>query len=201
MPRRIDYGDRGDFVIEAVCRVIRRAGLPGLSLRAVAAEVGVSPSTLLHQFTDRARLVRVAAARVGAARNRYISCRAQHDGLLAFVPVSETEVERARVCVAFAELARSEPDLGPVVAAVKREERDILDWLTERSLDEPRIDVLAGIVDGVVAAMFVTEDAWTHERAEAALMDCARGLGLPERALPEKNLPERDLPGPVTSAS
>jgi AcrR family transcriptional regulator len=139
-------------VIDCVCRVIRRDGLPGLSLRAVAAETGISPSTLLHQFTDRARLVRVAAATVGAARNRYLSFRAGNAGILAFVPASE------------------------------------------RSLDEPALDALAGVVDGVVASMFTIEYALTRERAEAALRAFGRAMALPEKALPDQG-------GPVTSAS
>lgn len=206
MPRLLDYGDRGDLVIDGVCGVIRRKGLPGLSLRAVAAEVGISPSTLLHQFTDRGRLLHVAAGRVGAARNRYLSFRAQHDGLHAFIPVSELELERARVCLAFGELARSDSDLGAVVAGLRAEQRDVLDWMTGRALDEPVLDALLGLVDGVLAAMFLTEDPLTAERARAALTTCAHALRLPDRALPKSALPESALPesegeGPVTSAS
>lgn len=178
MPRRLDYGSRGDWVLESLCQVIARGGLRALSVRAVAKEMDLSPSSLLHQFTDQARLFRVAAARIGSARMDHVSYRSTDEGVLAFVPRSEHELEQARVWVAFQELARTDADIGSVVAHLRGKQREVLARIGRDVLDESGVDALAALVEGVVAAMLLTEDPLTAERARAALLSCSRALGL-----------------------
>jgi AcrR family transcriptional regulator len=189
MPRVFDPRVRGDMAVEAVCSVILNGGLPALSVRAVAGEIGMSASSLMYQFTDRARLLRVVALKVGHARLNFIGHAARYDGLLAFIPDREEQVINARVWLAFVELGRSDAGLGPSIASLRRQERELLEYLVDDELDGAGLDALGGVVDGLVAAMFAPEDPLPTDRAKAALAGYLRAVGLPA--------PE----GPLTSAS
>ena len=184
MPRRLDYGSRGDWVLESLCQVISRGGLRALSVRAVAKEMDLSPSSLLHQFTDQSRLFRVAAARIGNARLTQVSYRSIEEGLLAFVPRTEHELEQARASVAFQELARTDADIGSVVTDLRNQQRELLERIGRGVLDESGVDALAALIEGVLAAMLLTDSPLTAERARAAVVSYAQVLGLPAEAPP-----------------
>jgi AcrR family transcriptional regulator len=64
MPRPKTVDD--DAVLDAAVRVIGRAGPAGLTLAAVAAEVGLAPATLLQRFGSKRELL-LAVARRGVA--------------------------------------------------------------------------------------------------------------------------------------
>src|SRR5690606_9570446 len=50
MPRRIDAGERTAEIAAAALRVLERDGLPGLSVRGVAAEAGIAAASLRRAF-------------------------------------------------------------------------------------------------------------------------------------------------------
>src|SRR3954453_13157747 len=108
MPRLIETETRTDAVVAAVNEVLARDGAPGLSLRAIARESGVSTSSLLHHFRSREHLIRIAAHRTGRARVRAIDRRTVVDGPLAFLPAGGDDVVDARAWLAWLELWRSE---------------------------------------------------------------------------------------------
>lgn len=83
MPRLLDTMGRTDTIVEAACQVIVRSGLPGLSLRAIATEARISPASLVHQFTDRERLIRVVVGKIGRRRVDDIGSRSWSEGGLA----------------------------------------------------------------------------------------------------------------------
>lgn len=60
MPKVVDHDDRRANLAAAVWRVIGRTGIESATVRAVAAEAGVSPGSLRHYFSDQAGLVRFA---------------------------------------------------------------------------------------------------------------------------------------------
>lgn len=67
------HGDLHDALLKAAERILEREGLPGLTLRAVAREAGVSHAAPAHHFGDLSGLVSELAAigygRFGAALN------------------------------------------------------------------------------------------------------------------------------------
>jgi AcrR family transcriptional regulator len=67
------HGDLHDALLKAAERILAREGLPGLTLRAVAREAGVSHAAPAHHFGDLSGLVSELAAigygRFGAALN------------------------------------------------------------------------------------------------------------------------------------
>ena len=173
VPRLIDPVSRGDTIAEAAWRVIVAGGIPALTLRAVAAEARISPASLVHQFTDRARLMTTLCVRHGHDRLDTISRRTLAEGAFAFLPTGDT-VSDERVWLAWCELGRSDPPIGEAVAAVRREERDMLDVVLRRSLDEPGLDALRAVIDGLVVAMCSGDEPVSSERAKAALARALR---------------------------
>ncbi|NYD40167.1 TetR family transcriptional regulator C-terminal domain-containing protein [Nocardioides panaciterrulae] len=169
MPRKIDYADRGDLIVDSVCRIVLRGGLPALSLRAVAGEIGMSPSSLLHQFDNRARLLSVSAAKVGAARTRYATWACHQRGPVGLLPRRPDDLDRARVWLAFVELARSEQDVAEVVAHIRDEERQILMRTTLLDAGAPELVALAALIDGLLSGMTAGRDPLPLECAERAL--------------------------------
>jgi AcrR family transcriptional regulator len=61
MPKVIDHEARRAELAAAVWRVVGRSGIQGATVRAVAAEAGVSPGALRHYFADQMGLLRFAA--------------------------------------------------------------------------------------------------------------------------------------------
>ncbi|PRY40251.1 TetR family transcriptional regulator [Geodermatophilus tzadiensis] len=60
MPRTVDAAERRRQIAEAVWRVIRRDGVPGASVRAVAREAGTSMGSLRHWFATQDELLHFA---------------------------------------------------------------------------------------------------------------------------------------------
>lgn len=168
MPRLLEPHSRTEAVLHGARRVIAERGLTGFTLRAIAAESGISPSALSHQFTDRDRLVRTVVALLGRDRSADIGRRSWREGALAFLP-TEGHLMDARVWLACCELGRSEHQVGEVVARVRQDERELLDALTDHVLDATGLDVLAAVVEGLVAAVCAPEQPLALARARAAL--------------------------------
>jgi TetR/AcrR family transcriptional regulator, transcriptional repressor of bet genes len=51
MPRQVDHQERRETIAEAIVRLVAAKGVEAASLRAVAAEAGVSMGTVQHYFT------------------------------------------------------------------------------------------------------------------------------------------------------
>lgn len=127
MPRLIDPRSRADEVVLAIHRLIARGGLGAVTMRAIAAESGVSASGLVSQFTGRDRMLAITTWRCGHERLRDIGLRSRSGGMLTFVPATEAELRDTRVWLALCELGRSHPDIARKVAALRLEERELID--------------------------------------------------------------------------
>jgi TetR/AcrR family transcriptional regulator, transcriptional repressor of bet genes len=53
MPRQVDHQERREAIAEAIVRLVTTKGVEAASLRAVAAEAGVSMGAVQHYFTTR----------------------------------------------------------------------------------------------------------------------------------------------------
>lgn len=60
------YGEGRQALLDAAVRVVARAGLRGLTYRAVAAEAGVTQGLVAHHFGSRAALIHEALLAAGA---------------------------------------------------------------------------------------------------------------------------------------
>jgi AcrR family transcriptional regulator len=119
MPRTVDVDDRRRVVSEAAWRVLVRDGPTEVSVRKVAAEAGLPPSSLRYTFPTQAS-VRDAAVALLVSRLRERVGRAAattggHDGaraiLLELLPLDDERRAEMEVTVAFVALALTDPSL------------------------------------------------------------------------------------------
>jgi AcrR family transcriptional regulator len=128
MPARGDHDARREDVSEAVWRVLARRGFGGLTLRAVATEMGASTGLLTHYFPNKRALVRHAlevAGRRSVGRPRRTAAGpglpALRAALLDVLPLTPEATAMNRVWVSFWDAALGDPDLG--AAQTERYER------------------------------------------------------------------------------
>jgi AcrR family transcriptional regulator len=176
MPLLVDGPARSDSVALAVGRLIATAGVPALSLRAVAAASGVSPSGLVAQFGGRDRMLEVSAGILGRARIEAI-LRRRGEGVLAFLPASDDSVVDTRVWLGVCELGRGHVGVGYRVSATRREERQLLGWVLDgapdrvdgEALGDDDLDTLMAVVDGLNAGLCDPDDPLHLSRARGLL--------------------------------
>jgi AcrR family transcriptional regulator len=92
------HGALRDALLEAAARVLEREGLPGLTLRAVAREAGVSHAAPTHHFGDLAGLVSELAAIGFQQFNTAMEAAGAADGSPA-----EKSMAQAKAYVAYAQ--------------------------------------------------------------------------------------------------
>ncbi len=147
------HGDLRDALLKAAERILERDGLPGLTLRAVAREAGVSHAAPAHHFRDLAGLVSELAAigyrRFGAAMQA------------AAVPGrSQAEIGLARGR-AYVDFARTHPAMYQLMFRSER-----LDWSNPalREAGDTAFAELAGAI-GTTRQEAIAENALTIDRA------------------------------------
>ena len=186
----MDHDARRRDVAEAVWRVLARTGFAGLSLRAVAAEMGASTGLLTHYFPDKRALVRHALEVVHQRRTPGCAVTAP-DGLaglrarLRSVLVADDEVRvLSRAWVSFWDVALADAELGVAEAQRYERWRERLRPLVETAFPardrELTVDVLTAFTHGlVVQALFDPEPV--PGRPPARRAGRAAGLPLPRR--------------------
>ena len=118
MPARTDHDARRRDVSRAVWRVLATHGFGGLTLRAVAAEMGASTGLLTHYFPTKSALIRHAhdiAEDATAKRRRRTTAHeglaALREALLDVLSMDEGSTAMNRVWVSFWDPALADPDL------------------------------------------------------------------------------------------
>lgn len=150
------HGALRDALLEAAERVLERDGLPGLTLRAVAREAGVSHAAPTHHFGDLTGLVSELAA-IGF--RQFNAAMADSCGGKTMSP-DERAMTRAKAYVAY---ARSHPGMYGLMFRTER-----LDY-SRPSLNEAAEASFAGLAGAVAAKRqeTITGDALTLEQAAA----------------------------------
>jgi AcrR family transcriptional regulator len=119
MPRTIDVDDRRRVVSEAAWRVLVRDGPTEVSVRKVAAEAGLPPSSLRYTFPTQASVrdaaVALLVSRLRERVDRAAATSGGHDAaravLLELLPLDDERRAEMEVTVAFAALALTDPSL------------------------------------------------------------------------------------------
>jgi AcrR family transcriptional regulator len=84
MPKIVDHKLQRETFAEAAMRLIARNGFEGLTMRAVAAESGLSYGSLFHYFDSKeALLMHVVQTLIGKQTRRVNEYSSQYTGLLA----------------------------------------------------------------------------------------------------------------------
>ncbi|TDC08943.1 TetR family transcriptional regulator [Nonomuraea longispora] len=198
MPKVVDPAARREEVVDAVFRVVRRAGFEQASLRNVAEEAGLAIGSVRHYFdghTDlmtfamRASIDRVSARlieRLGpllAASDHDRRAEGVEPMLSELLPLDEARRDEAAVWLAFTTAARTRPELRPLAQeahdGMRRLVRRIIDGVARHRPPGTRVDLevdaeveterLAALIDGLTLAGVLHPDRMTPELMRDAL--------------------------------
>jgi AcrR family transcriptional regulator len=173
MPAKGDHEARRRDVSEAVWRVLAAEGFGGLTLRAVAAEMGVSTGLLTHYFPSKKALVRHAlevAQEYSANRPKL-----EPDGeglaglraaLLNVLPRTPQMVAASRVWVSFWDGALADEELSAAERRRYERWRGMLRPHVEAAIRRGELDAATDVDDAVVEA-----SAFAHGLVVQALFD------------------------------
>ncbi len=166
MPAPTDHEARRRDVSEAVWQVLARNGFGGLTLRAVAAEMGASTGLLTHYFPSKDALVQHALA-VAEERTatRPLRQGGLREALLDVLPLSAASRTMNRVWVSSWDAALGDPELHAAERARYQRWRARLRPLVVDA--QHRGELPAGSPDDLVA----TVAAFTHGLVVQALFD------------------------------
>ena len=150
------HGALRDALLQAAERVLERDGLPGLTLRAVAREAGVSHAAPTHHFGDLTGLVSELAA-IGFRQFNTAMAAACSAGNLS---IDQRAMARAKAYVAY---AQAHPGLYGLMFRTER-----LDY-SRPSLHEAAEASFAGLAGAIAAKRkeTISEDALTLDQAAA----------------------------------
>lgn len=156
MPRaKGDHEGRRQDVSEAVWQVMATRGFAGLTLRAVAAELGATTGLLTHYFPSKRALVEYALdlleqrTRTGARRPAGQGLAALREALLNVLPTTGAAVDTNRVWVSSWDAALSDPVLTEDYAGKYARSRATLSGHVARA--QERGELPAGNPDRVAA--------------------------------------------------
>lgn len=185
MPAKGDHNAARRAVSKAVWRVLASQGFSGLTMRAIAVELGASTGLVTHYYTNKQELVRMAvelAEENARIRNRHSHERDGLDGLRAalldVLPLTPETASMNRVWVSFWGEALSDKSLGDF--EIERYER----W---RGMLRPHIE--AAVQNGQLPEgtpiddLVATAAAFAHGVVVQALVDPKRFPPDRQRAL------------------
>ncbi|MCJ1714013.1 TetR/AcrR family transcriptional regulator [Curtobacterium sp. VKM Ac-2922] len=132
MARSMDVDERRRTVSEAACRVLARDGLGALSVRNVAAEAGLAPSTVRYTFPTQASVREHAlnlvfdgtAARIDALPDHLTGRALAHAVLVELLPLDDERRIELDVYLALGTAALTDPELRPFHDRVVAEMQD-----------------------------------------------------------------------------
>jgi AcrR family transcriptional regulator len=185
MPVTVDHDVRRREMAEAVWRVLAGTGFAGLSLRAVAREMGATTGLLTHYFRTKRELVQHALAVVHErTAPRMQEAESSDPGLaglrvrLRAVLVGDAEATvLSKVWVGFWDLALADAELGRAEAARYERWRDRLRPLVDEAIGagelagdrETVVDIVTAFTHGLVVQALFDPDRFPAERQYAVL--------------------------------
>lgn len=126
MPRLLNIDDRLHELATGMEALLIDQGPGGLTLRKIAATVGVSPSSLLDRFGTKNHLLRVCLDAATSARLEETRWRVRWQGLVGLLPPEEDAHEEARAWAGWESLGRFEPDLHRTLMDTRAEELGVI---------------------------------------------------------------------------
>lgn len=109
MPKTVDHDERREEILAAADALVSRGGMPRLTMREIAREVGCSLGSLSHYFADKSELVtallsrmhRTVGARMQAAADDPGGLAAIRTVLLEAIPLDGRRHREAMVEISF----------------------------------------------------------------------------------------------------
>jgi AcrR family transcriptional regulator len=193
VPLTVDHDVRRREVAEAVWRVLADTGFAGLSLRAVAREMGATTGLLTHYFASKRELVGHALEVVHDRTAPRMAAETSDVGVaglrvrLRLVLVDDEEATvLSKVWVGFWDLALADAELGHAEAARYERWRERLRPLVDDAIAagelaagrdrETVVDVLTAFTHGLVVQALFDPDRFPAERQYAVLDELLSAL-------------------------
>lgn len=181
MPRPLDVDKRKEDIARIAFDVLARGGPSGLTIQAVAEELGGSVTKVTHIYPTRSDLMRgtvelfvsgerrKTAESEGGSRSPLDDLRAE---LLSMIPIVEADRRQERGRIAL--ISDKDQDSARVFAdgmeAFARSRlRDALHPLVGPDELEAAVDFYRALVNGIVLSTIEHPDHWTPERQRRAV--------------------------------
>ncbi len=162
MPKLVDPEERRRHFATCGLNLIAAQGLEAFTLRAVAAEAGVTTGALTHYFPSRAELIMAVLDLAGAAASKRLTAvfngaksdyARLHDILISALPLDDEGVRAWRIWLAFWAAAIGDETLAEENGRRYTQWRNLIVQLlrpliaSEVEVDR-EADLLAGLIDG-----------------------------------------------------
>lgn len=178
MGRHLDSEDRRRTVAEAAWRVLLRDGVTALSVRNVAAEAGLPPSSLRYTFPSQADVrdaaIELLLERLGERARNAATDASGVDGaramLLELLPLDEERRGEMEVTLSFQALAVSDPEIRRAYARLN----DVLHEVSARAMglmgqSQAAADLTVAVIDGIALHLLRDTRPDAASRARATL--------------------------------
>jgi AcrR family transcriptional regulator len=183
VPKIVDHETRRREIAAALWRVVRRHGVEGATVRAVAAEAGCSPSALRHYFVTQDELLTFTMRLVAEnARARIVALSTVADPkrraervLSELLPLDDERRTETHVWIAFNARALIDPSIRAIrdstYDAIRELCRDLVADLTPAT--GARLDLLARelnvLLDGLALHAALRPDLWPPRQLRVVL--------------------------------
>jgi AcrR family transcriptional regulator len=179
MPQLMDTRSRAGTLAAAVNEILVTDGIPGLSLRRIAAVSRVSPGSMIHHLGGKDRLLQLSAALTARGLSDDTGRRSWDEGVLAFLPNGDEDVLNTRAWLAWVELGRSDPHVEPAVTRARDDERARLAESVDHRLARDELDLTYAVLEGLRARVCAPTRPMPPSRARDLLALHLRRLGVP----------------------
>ena len=188
MPRHVDHDERRAVIAEAAWRLIAERGVDAVTLREIAATIGMANGALKHYYPDKSSIVRSAFTSVFESTNTRVRDRLGTEtglaGLRIFclevMPVSPVTRLEARVVLPFWQRALADPELAvayvDAMAYWRAEIRGFLaaaraeGSVTSSVSDDVLTEQVLAMINGV-QALAVLDPAATTPESQRRMLD------------------------------
>ena len=167
MPKIVDHEQRRQLIVDGMWKIVQRDGFKAVSVRSVAAEVGLSKSTIAHYFNSQDEILAVAVQQQIEVNNRQFhaldmsSCTPEIavKAMLVAIPTTPKQRRQSQVWLALLEHSGSSAQIAETLAYLNSEIRAALGVLLNalaqngyvaqgRDLDAEVVK-LHGLIDGL----------------------------------------------------
>ncbi|HEX8630632.1 MAG TPA: TetR family transcriptional regulator C-terminal domain-containing protein [Catenuloplanes sp.] len=188
MPRVLDAAARDTAVIQAAWHVIAREGIAALTVRRVAAQAGLAPSSLRYTFPTQA----VVRERAITAVSRHLSERIAalpddptarawaRAALLELLPLDQQRSLEMEVFLALGMAAMTDDTLLPLWHQADAVVRKVCSEAITAAGGEPsgvHVDRLHALIDGLAFHLLVRDRTRGHDWAEQVVDRELRSFG------------------------
>lgn len=194
MPVAVDIEERQGAIADATLRVAERAGIRGVTIRAVAEELGASTSVVTHYVPSRAQLLANAIARFSTARKLMIEAAVR--GLIGpervrtICGLMVRGSERERLYDALWIELLAQPEREPEVFESLRRHADWVHEILEHALEpcgieDPSLaaDRILLFLRGTAVSGVQDPETWGQKRTRAALDSFLEALLAPRASI------------------